>query len=252
MITVISPSKKQDFTPVEFKQCQQHSTPQQLAASQQLINILLPLSKTDIGQLMAISDNLSALNHQRYREFKLPLTLKNAKQAVLAFKGDVYSGIDVEQYSQADFEFAQANLRILSGLYGVLKPLDLIAPYRLEMGTKLANAKGKNLYEFWGETLSQAINQQEQEILVNLASNEYFKGIDRRALNAKVLQIDFKENKNGQYKIIGIHAKKARGLMVNYIIKNQITHPEKLKKFNANTYQFNAEFSSEWHWVFTR
>ena len=249
MIAIISPSKKQDFSQTNITL---NSYPSQLKHSQTLIKTLLPLSVNDLGKLMSISDKLSDLNHQRYQDFHTPFTLNNAKQALLAFKGDVYNGIDVEHYLPADFEFAQQNLRILSGLYGVLKPLDLIQPYRLEMGTKLASNQGKNLYEFWGDKLSQLLNKDKAEVLVNLASNEYFKGIDKKTLKAKILQIDFKENKLGQYKIIGIYAKRARGLMVDFIIKNRLTKPEQLKRFNAVGYQFNAEFSDAWHWVFTR
>lgn len=249
MITIISPSKKQDFSQTSITK---HTTPTQLTHSQELIKTLLPLSVDDLAGLMSISQNLSELNHARYRDFATPFTLTNAKQALLAFKGDVYAGIEVDNYTDLDFNFAQQNLRILSGLYGVLKPLDLIQPYRLEMGVKLTNDRGKNLYQFWGDKLSQELNSDESEVIVNLASQEYFKGIDKKSLNAKILQIDFKENKDGVYKIIGIHAKRARGLMVSYIIKNRLTKPDDLKKFNGATYAFNAEFSSDNHWVFTR
>jgi len=151
-----------------------------------------------------------------------------------------------------DFEFAQGHLRMLSGLYGVIRPLDLIQPYRLEMGTKLKNSQGKNLYEFWGDQISQVLNEDEPDVIINLASNEYFKGIDKKSLNAKIINIVFKELKNDVYKIIGIYAKRARGLMVNYMIKNRLTEPELLKSFNVEGYQFRQEMSDDLTWVFTR
>jgi len=201
---------------------------------------------------MSISDKLSKLNFDRFQTFATPFTLRNAKQALLAFKGDVYNGIDAPSLSQEDLEFAQDSVRMLSGLYGVIRPLDLIAPYRLEMGTRLVNSKGKNLYEFWGDQISNVLNDDESEVIINLASNEYFKGIDKKALNAKIINIAFKELKNDKYKIIGIYAKRARGLMVNYIIKNRLIKPESLKAFDVEGYQFREELSDTLTWVFTR
>lgn len=249
MITIISPAKKQDFGLSEINVCSQ---PAYLSDAKILIERLRALSQLDLMRLMSISKQLAELNYNRYRYFAPPFSLQNAKQALLAFKGDVYGSMDISNYSSEDFDFAQKHLRILSGLYGVLRPLDLVQAYRLEMGTKLANEHGNNLYSFWRDKLSENINQDEDKVLVNLASNEYFKAIDKSTLKAQVLQISFKENKNGIYKIIGIYAKKARGLMANFIIKNRINDIKLLKKFNAATYHFNPKFSSQWHWVFTR
>jgi cytoplasmic iron level regulating protein YaaA (DUF328/UPF0246 family) len=217
-----------------------------------LVDLLKGKTQDDIASLMSISDKLSKLNFDRFQTFSTPFTLSNAKQALLAFKGDVYNGIDAQSLSLDDFEFAQGHLRMLSGLYGVIRPLDLIQPYRLEMGTKLKNGQGKNLYEFWGDQISQVLNEDESEVIINLASNEYFKGIDKKSINAKIVNIAFKELKNDTYKIIGIYAKRARGLMVNYMIKNRLTDPELLKDFNVEGYQFRQTMSDDLTWVFTR
>lgn len=249
MLCVISPSKTQDFSPSTVKK---HTLTRQMQDSEALIDVLKTKTQDDIAVLMSISEKLAKLNFDRFQTFATPLTLTNAKQALLAFKGDVYSGIDAPSLSLGDLEFAQDNVRMLSGLYGVVRPLDLIAPYRLEMGTKLKNAKGKNLYEFWGDRISQVLNQDESDIIINLASNEYFKGIDKKALNAKIVNIAFKEFKGDKYKVIGIYAKRARGLMVNYIIKNRLTDPQSLKSFTTEGYQFKEELSDEKTWVFTR
>jgi cytoplasmic iron level regulating protein YaaA (DUF328/UPF0246 family) len=201
---------------------------------------------------MSISEKLAKLNQARFQSFSVPFNLNNAKQALLAFKGDVYSGLDAGTFSAQDFQFAQRNLRILSGLYGVLKPLDLIQPYRLEMGTRLHTSQGKNLYKFWADKIAKTLNKDTAKTLINLASNEYFKGIDTQALNANIIHIVFKERKNNTHKVIGIHAKRARGLMVRFVIKNQLTQPEKLKKFTEAGYCFNTEMSNKEQWVFTR
>ncbi|HIB27920.1 MAG TPA: peroxide stress protein YaaA [Candidatus Thioglobus sp.] len=249
MLAVISPSKKQDFSTPDIAD---HTLPRQLEESVELIDIMKEKSQTEIAKLMSISDKLSELNFNRFQSFNTPFTLDNAKQALLAFKGDVYNGIDAPNLTKKDLEFAQDHLRMLSGLYGVVRPLDLIEPYRLEMGTRLENANGKNLYEFWGDKISNILNDDEQEVIINLASNEYFKGIDKKSLNAKIINIAFKEFKGDKYKIIGIYAKRARGLMVNYMIKNRITSPEPLKAFETEGYQFREEMSDETTWVFTR
>ncbi len=249
MLVVISPSKTQDFNPSDITD---FSQTRQMVQSQALIDVLKIKTQEEIAALMSISEKLSLLNFERFQTFKTPFTLDNAKQALLAFKGDVYNGIDVSNLSTADLDFAQNTLRMLSGLYGVIRPLDLIAPYRLEMGTRLVTEKGKNLYEFWGEQISQVLNEDESKVIVNLASNEYFKGIDKKALNANIINIVFKEFKNDNYKIIGIYAKRARGLMVNYMIKNRITQAQHLKNFDKEDYQFKADMSDETTWVFTR
>lgn len=250
---VISPAKTLDFSGSPYPQFTQ---PSQLKESQELIDQLREFSVADIGKLMKISEKLSVLNQQRYEDFETPFTLDNARQALLVFKGDVYKGIDIDTYNHDDLAFAQKHLRILSGLYGVLRPLDLMQAYRLEMGTKLTNKRGKNLYEFWGNQISEQLNgdldQQEQPWLVNLASNEYFKAIALKGLKAKVLNITFKENKDGTYKVIGIHAKRARGLMVDFVIKNRIDTPEPMKAFEVAGYEFNEEGSTSDTWVFRR
>jgi cytoplasmic iron level regulating protein YaaA (DUF328/UPF0246 family) len=253
MIIVISPSKTLDFSPNSFHT---HTQPRQLGQSQELIDTVKQLSPDDLAGLMKISDKLSLLNWQRYQDFQQPFNLDNAKQALLAFKGDVYGGIDSNNYNEDDFAFAQKHLRILSGLYGALKPLDLIQPYRLEMGTRLQNDHGKNLYEFWEtqvtELLNQDFNDSASPLLINLASNEYYKVIQPKLLKATILTLAFKENKAGVYKTIGIHAKRARGLMTNFIIKNHLTEAEQIKAFDNENYAFNQSLSSEKEWVFSR
>ena len=249
MLAVISPSKTQDFSPSSAAQFTQT---RQVDKTLALVDILRNYSADDLGDLMSISDKLSALNFARFQDFSHTFSLDNAKQAILAFKGDVYNGIDAPSLSSEDLAFAQEHVRMLSGLYGVIRPLDLIQPYRLEMGAKLSNEKGKNLYEFWGDDISRVLNTDEAEVLINLASNEYFKGIDKKALNARIVNIVFKERKNDQYKVIGIYAKRARGLMVRYLIDNRLSDPEQLKAFDIEDYGFNAGFSDENTWVFTR
>lgn len=251
MLMIISPSKTQNFDPpppIDY------TVPAQTAKIQTLAQQLRQYSPEDLGQLMKISPKLSDLNWQRYQDFQDSFTPENAKQALLAFKGDVYNGIQVDNYSKDDFTFAQNHLRILSGLYGLLKPLDLIQPYRLEMGTKLKTEKGKTLYDFWGAQITEALNTDldSDATLVNLASGEYFKAVQPQQLNSKVLNIVFKENKNGIYKVIGIHAKRARGLMVDYVIQNRIPEPEGLQTFDKEDYSFNPDLSTENEWVFCR
>lgn len=253
MIIVISPSKTLDFSTSPFKT---HSQPRQLSQSQLLIDTVKQLEPESLSALMKISEKLSLLNCQRYQDFQQPFSLKNAKQALLAFKGDVYGGIDSDNYNKEDFDFAQSHLRILSGLYGALRPLDLIQPYRLEMGTRLQNQRGKNLYEFWDKQVTELLNEDfkndETPLLINLASNEYFKVIKPKLLKAKVLTLAFKENKAGVYKVIGIHAKRARGLMTNFIIRNRLTDAEQIKAFDLENYAFNESLSSDKEWVFSR
>ena len=249
MLAVISPSKTQDFS---SSNVDVFTKTRQIEQSQILIDLLKTKTQSEIASLMSISDKLSKLNFDRFQTFSTPFTLTNAKQALLAFKGDVYNGIDAPNLSSQDLDFAQSCVRMLSGLYGVIRPLDLIQPYRLEMGTRLENDKGKNLYEFWGDQISQILNEDESSVIINLASNEYFKGIDKKSLNAKIINIAFKEFKGDTYKIIGIYAKRARGLMVNYMIKNRITKSDDLKNFNVEDYKFRQDMSDESTWVFTR
>ncbi len=253
MLMVISPAKTLDFdtAPVtpEFSQ------PRYLDASAQLISELKKMSTAEIASLMKLSDKLAGLNAARYESWQPPFTPDNAKQAVLAFKGDVYTGLDAETMDTASFEYAQTHLRILSGLYGVLKPLDLIQPYRLEMGTKLANKAGKDLYQFWGSKIRESLEQEEaleDGVLINLASNEYFKAVEAKKLNARIITPVFKDWKNGQYKMISFYAKKARGLMSRYIIDHQLQEAEAIKNFDSDGYRFSADMSKENDWVFIR
>ncbi len=252
MIIIISPSKTQDFS---ANPKTQFSYPRQLKQSRQLIDTLRQLSPKELATLMKISEKLTQLNWQRFQDFNDHFSLHNAKPALFAFKGDVYKGFSIETYRPEDFNFAQQHLRILSGLYGVLRPLDLIQPYRLEMGTRLKNVVGKNLYEFWGNKITQVLNQDlanQSPLVINLASNEYFKAIKPNDLKAKILTLSFKENKQGIYRVVAIHAKHARGLMANFIIKNRLNEPEAIKNFKLENYQFNPILSSADEWVFTR
>jgi len=249
MLAIISPSKTQDFSECGIKT---FSETRQLAQTQELVDLLKNKTQSQISKLMSLSDKLSKLNFDRFKSFNTPFTLDNAKQALLAFKGDVYNGIDASSLSVDDLKFAQNNVRMLSGLYGVLRPLDLIQPYRLEMGTRLSNQNGSNLYDFWGSKISEVLNEDEQDLIINLASNEYYKSIDKKVLKANTLDIVFKEKKNGSYKVIGIYAKRARGLMVNYIVRNRITDPIALKDFSDEGYRFDETLSSDFVWVYTR
>ena len=254
MIITISPSKTLDYTsPLLMRS---HTIPAFLTESTQLIECLRKKSPDEIAELMALSDKLTRLNVQRYQDFHTPFTPKNARPALLAFKGDVYEGIDVANYKEADFTFAQGHLRIISGLYGLLKPLDLIQPYRLEMGTRLKNPRGNDLYGFWGDKITQALNftlrEQNSQILVNLASQEYFKAVQPEKLNGKLLNIIFKEQQGDTLKTIGLFAKQARGKMTNFIIKNRIKTTQELTDFSEDGYKFNHDISNENNYVFTR
>lgn len=254
MLIVVSPAKTLDFeTPAKTET---YSQPRFLDQSKKLVTEMRKMAPLDISNLMGISDKLASLNAARYEQWQQPFTTTNAKQAVLAFKGDVYTGLDAETLSDKDLSFAQEHLRILSGLYGVLRPLDLMQPYRLEMGIKLANEKGPNLYSFWGDEITDSINQELAEssnpVLINLASNEYFKSVKPKKLKAEVITPVFKDEKNGKYKIISFYAKKARGLMTRYIIDNRIDSPESLKAFDVEGYYFKPEESNSKEWVFYR
>ena len=253
MFMLISPAKALDETPMT----RQVTTTQAqfLPQAQDLIHQLQPLTPQDIGQLMHLSDALSELNFERFQAWQLPMG-ESAKPALFLFKGDVYQGIEVETLDDKGINYLQQHLGILSGLYGALKPLDLMLPYRLEMGTAFENSKGKNLYQFWGnqvtDWVNSAISQSGDGVLVNLASNEYFKVIQPKAIQAKIITPVFKDWKGGQYKIISFYAKKARGLMARYAADHQITEVEQLKHFNYEGYGFDANLSSEKEWVFTR
>lgn len=253
MIVVLSPAKSLDYeSPLSTDK---HSQPQFIKQAGELIKELKPMSPAQLSDLMSISDNLAVLNATRYEQWSEKFTKKNSRPAVLAFNGDVYDGLNASTMSEQDIEFAQKHIRILSGLYGVLRPLDLMQPYRLEMGTKLGNAAGKDLYAFWKGTIAPSLNKElkgERAVLINLASDEYFKSVDVKALNAQVIQPIFQDYKNGQYKIISFFAKKARGLMARYIVDHRIEDVEKLKKFNTAGYRFSAENSTDKKWVFRR
>nr|WP_298148083.1 peroxide stress protein YaaA [uncultured Pseudomonas sp.] len=254
MLMVISPAKTLDYQTPPVTQ--RYTQPEHLDHAQDLITQLRDLSPAQIAELMHLSDKLAGLNAARFGSWTPHFTPDNAKQALLAFKGDVYTGLHAEDFSEADFDFAQTHLRMLSGLYGVLRPLDLMQPYRLEMGTKLANPRGKDLYAFWGERISDWLNQalaaQGDEVLLNLASNEYFGAVKRKALQARVIDTEFRDWKNGQYKIISFYAKKARGLMARHVIKQRLRDPEALKAFNDQGYAYSAEHSSTDKLVFLR
>ncbi|PHS26354.1 MAG: peroxide stress protein YaaA [Methylophaga sp.] len=251
MLIVISPAKTLDFEtePVTSE----HTQSRFLDQSQQLIDDLKKLAVADVASLMKLSDKLAGLNMARFQTWSPPFDLSNAKQAVLAFKGDVYTGLDADSLDNAGFEFMQQHLRILSGLYGVLRPLDLIQAYRLEMATKFGNSKGENLYHFWGSQLRQSIEMELSDgVLINLASNEYFKALQAKNLNARIITPIFKDWKNGQYKIISFYAKKARGLMSRYIIDHRIEKPEQIQQFDTDGYRFSLEMSKGDDWVFIR
>jgi cytoplasmic iron level regulating protein YaaA (DUF328/UPF0246 family) len=254
MLLVVSPAKKLDFeSPLATTKNSQASL---LFHSEILIERCLKLSSDQIASLMKLSDKLAGLNAARFGDWSLPFTPENSRQAVLAFNGDVYSGLDANSFSESDFDFAQQHFRILSGLYGLLKPLDLIQAYRLEMGTKLDNARGANLYQFWGDIitneLNQALTEQGDDVLINLASTEYFKAVNKKSLNGTIVTPQFKDWKNGQYKIISFFAKKARGLMARYIIQNKISTVEEMKAFDLGGYQFSSDLSKNNELVFTR
>ena len=254
MLYVISPAKNLDYeTPATTDT---FTMPELMEDAQALAEVCLKLSPQDLSSLMGISDKLAGLNAARFAEWHPDFTPENAKQAVLAFNGDVYTGLQATELSQTELEYAQQHLRILSGLYGILKPLDLMQAYRLEMGTKLENPRGKNLYEFWGEKITEKLNAQidalDSEVLVNLASTEYFKSVKKKQLKATLVTPSFKDWKNGQYKMISFFAKKARGMMVQYLIKNQVSDMEGLLKFDLDGYQYNPELSKPNEPCFTR
>ncbi len=254
MILVLSPAKSLDFaTPPKVAT---FSQPDFLERSASLVAQLRELAPQEVAALMSLSDKLAVLNVGRYGAWQPPFTPENAKQAVLAFDGDVYDGLAAPAMSPADLEFAQDHLRILSGLHGILRPLDLIQPYRLEMGTKLANPMGKDLYAFWGSTLAVALNEllerQASSVLVNLASEEYFKAVGAHRIRFSVIQPVFEDWKDGRYKIISFYAKRARGLMARYAITNRLEAPEALKDFNLDGYTFVPAASEENTWVFRR
>lgn len=254
MLVVVSPAKNLDFetgVPVD-----KNTQPTLLNDTERLMEVCRTLSPADLSSLMKISDKLATLNANRFAEFTTPFTAENARQAMYAFNGDVYTGLDAYTLNDDAVAYAQTHLRILSGLYGLLRPLDLMQPYRLEMGTKLSNPEGKDLYAFWGTKITEALNEamasQGDNILVNLASNEYFKAVKKNTLDGMIITPTFKDCKNGQYKIISFFAKKARGLMARYIIENKVSDVAGLKAFDTDGYQYSEEQSSATELVFLR
>lgn len=254
MLIVLSPAKSLDYeTPATTNV---RTKPDFIKRSAELVDILKQMPPSGIAGLMRISDPLAALNAERFASWSTRFTTKNAKQAMLAFNGDVYDGLNATSFDEDQLQFAQSRVRILSGLYGLLRPLDLMQPYRLEMGTKLANPSGKDLYAFWGDTITDALNQQlaetKSDVLVNLASEEYFKSVRPKQLNAPVVSPVFLDWKNGTYKIISFYAKRARGLMARYAITRGITDVSDLRGFDTDGYAFDAKASNAQSWIFKR
>ena len=241
MLVVISPAKKLDYS--SSIEAPLLSQPALLDHAEELSIGLKVLAPQDVSSLMHLSDKLGALNYERFQEWQTPFNANNARAAVLAFKGDVYQGLDADSMSAEDLHWAQDHLRILSGLYGVLRPLDLMQAYRLEMGTKFASQRGKDLYQFWGDIITAELNRVESSVLVNLASNEYFKSVHKKDISARIVTPVFMDKKDDKYKIISFYAKKARGLMSRYIIQNRITEIEQINQFDSDGYVYNAALS---------
>ena len=254
MIVLMNSSKTLDFQ--SRANIAKHTVPKFNEDAEILVKTLRTLSKSDFAKVMKVSEKLADLNLERYANWQTDLKSTTGKQALLAFKGDIYSGMDVDNYKIKDFDFAQKHVRILSGLYGILRPLDLMQPYRLEMATKLNTSRGKNMYQFWGNkinnSLKKMLQQEKSGVLVNLCSLEYFKSTQPEGLDARIISPAFKEYKDGAYRFVTIYAKKARGMMCNYIIQNQLKRVEELKSFNVEGYKFNPTISSENELVFTR
>jgi cytoplasmic iron level regulating protein YaaA (DUF328/UPF0246 family) len=254
MLLVISPAKTLDYdTPPTTSR---YTLPDYLEQSAQLIARARRYSVHDLMELMEVSVAIAELNVDRFAAWHTPFTPENAKQALLAFKGEVYNGLQTQSLDKEGLAFAQQHLRILSGLYGLLRPLDLMQPYRMEMGRPIDTARGRNLYEFWGATITEGLNKQLKKLgsttLVNLASNEYFKAVKPKQLAGEIITPEFKEKKNGAYKMLAVYAKKARGLMSRFVIDNRITEPEEMKRFDREGYLYNGALSSDTKWVFTR
>ncbi|WP_168414877.1 peroxide stress protein YaaA [Acinetobacter indicus] len=254
MLALISPAKTLDYE--SALPTDSHTLPRLLAHSQELIDVSRTLSASEIANLMSVSEKIANLNVERFRDWQADFDFSNARQALFAFKGDVYTGLDAYSLKDQDIDYAQQHLRMLSGLYGLLRPLDLMMPYRLEMGTKLKNPRGSNLYEFWGTIITDLINEDlavaQSELLVNIASDEYYKSVKESKIQAEIIKPVFLDQKNGKYKVISFYAKKARGLMARYIIENKIERAEDLKGFNSDGYYFDADSSLKGELVFKR
>ncbi|MBR73844.1 MAG: hypothetical protein CL872_02755 [Dehalococcoidaceae bacterium] len=254
MLILLSPSKTLDFSSSNAKI--KYTQPRMLAKSKALIKTLQKKDSKEIASLMNVSDKIALLNAERFKSWQAPFTMNNAKQAIFAFQGDVYEGLDALSFDNKNIDFAQKHLRILSGLYGLLRPLDLMQPYRLEMGTQLKHKQCANLYEYWGKEILNVIekdlNELKNNVVINLASMEYFKAIHPSEFSGRIVNPIFKDTKNGKKKIISFYAKKARGLMSQFIIKNKITSIADIREFNLAGYQFDAASSSENDLLFTR
>ncbi|CAB1214075.1 peroxide stress protein YaaA [Acinetobacter bouvetii] len=254
MLALISPAKTLDYE--SALPTDAHTLPRLLEHSQELVDVSRKLSAADIANLMSVSEKIAKLNVARFHDWQAEFNFSNARQALFAFKGDVYTGLDAYALNDQHIAYAQQHLRMLSGLYGLLRPLDLMMPYRLEMGTKLQNPRGHNLYEFWGDRITQLINhdleQANSELLVNIASDEYYKSVIERKIKAEIIKPVFLDQKNGKYKVISFYAKKARGLMARYMIENQLNKAEDLKSFNTDGYYFDADSSLKGELVFKR
>lgn len=254
MLIVVSPAKTLDYDSPQ--PAVPMTEPRLLEDSERLVARARQLSPADLASLMKVSDKIAHLNVERFAQWSRPFNQDNAKPAAFAFKGDVYTGLDIASFDADQLQEAQTRFRMLSGLYGVLRPLDLMQPYRLEMGTRLSTERGSNLYQFWGDIITEQLNRDMDEadtsILVNLASNEYFKAVNKKQLAGQVVEPVFQDEKNGQYKVISFYAKKARGLMAAWIVKNRIAAPQDLKDFNVAGYRFHADASTESKPVFRR
>ena len=254
MLALVSPAKTLDYQTALPTDA--YTQPRLLQHSQELIEVSRKLSASEIASLMSVSEKIATLNVDRFRDWQPEFNFANARQAMFAFKGDVYTGLDAYHLSESNIEYAQQHLRMLSGLYGLLRPLDLMMPYRLEMGTKLANPRGHNLYEFWGNHITDLINQDLEQagsqILLNIASDEYYKSVKESKIQAEIIKPVFLDQKNGKYKVISFYAKKARGLMGRYMIENQIDQIEGLKSFQTDGYYFDADSSLKGELVFKR
>jgi len=252
MLILLSPAKTLDMTPVATEATQ----PRLLKDTGILARVMKKQSRADLQDLMHISEKLADLNHQRFKDFKLPFTSDNAKPAGLAFRGDVYTDLEADTFTASEWDFANEQVRILSGLYGILRPSDLMQAYRLEMGTRIANKRGKNLYEFWGSRITKTLNEDisagNHELVLNLASQEYFKSVKTNQLNGRLLTAHFKEAKDGKYRVVAFNAKRARGRMANLITKEGITTAEPLKELVVNDYVYNEQLSTENDWVWSR
>ena len=254
MLIILSPAKTLDMAP--GAETKGNSVPVFKAEADGLVSALKQLSVNELSQLMGISSNLARLTAERYRTWGLKSQAQTKKQAILAFRGDAYIGLDAGTMTETDLSFAQGHLRILSGLYGVLRPLDLIGAYRLEIGTKWKTAAWKNLYDFWGNRITSELNdellKEKGSVLINLASDEYYRAVSAGRLEARVIKPVFKDEKGGDYRVVSVYSKKARGMMASYIIRNQLNDPQSIKGFEGGGYCYNDRLSTDNEWIFTR